>query len=420
LFAKAREETALDGSRKALVPGAQLGESVVQIEEPLGLGITTDTLLVEGHGHHPSAALRRETSARTAYDHLAHGAGCDSEKVASVFHTHAFLVRELEIGFADESRRVECCSSVGTAKMVARDAAKLIIDERHELIEGLAISACIGLKKIGDGVRFSHVSHGRGAENIARMSALARARANCYHPRMLHAILLLSLLKTSDPRAIEVADQMMAALGGQSNWDEARFIRFTNVRRNRKATFTWDRQLGRLRLEARNASGVPYVVLMNLNARQGSVYVEGRQLHGKERSEYVNRSARMWTGATYWFLMPFKWKDPGVILAYDGEESIGSITYDRIHLSFANVGRSPGDQYWAYVNRETHLMDRWKFKLEGGAEGEYRWTNWHRYGGIRVATERVSVDEVIRFEDIVVASSMPDEFFFSPAPIELR
>jgi hypothetical protein len=151
LFAKAGEETALDGSRKALVPGAQLGESVVQIEEPLGLGITTDTLLVEGHGHHPSAALRRETSARTAYDHLAHGAGCDSEKVASVFHTHAFLVRELEIGFVDEIRRVERCSSVGTAKMVARDAAKLVIDERHELIEGLAISACIGLKKIGDG-----------------------------------------------------------------------------------------------------------------------------------------------------------------------------------------------------------------------------------------------------------------------------
>ena len=237
---------------------------------------------------------------------------------------------------------------------------------------------------------------------------------------MLQALLLVSLLQTSDARAIEVADQMMEALGGQSNWDEARFIRFTNVRRNRKATFTWDRQLGRLRLEARNAAGVPYIVLMNLNARQGSVFVEGRQLRGKELSEYVNRTAGMWAGATYWFLMPLKWKDPGVILAYDGEESIGGVMYDRIHLSFDDVGRSPGDQYWAYVNRETHLMERWKFKLEGGAEGDYRWTNWHRYGGIRVATERTSEDEVIRFENIVVASSMPDAFFTSPEPVPLR
>ena len=65
-------------------------------------------------------------------------------------------------------------------------------------------------------------------------------------------------------------------------------------------------------------------------------------------------------------------------------------------------------------------MDRWKFKLEGGAEGEYRWTKWHRYGGIRVATERTSADEVIRFEDIVIAGSMPDAFFTSPEPVPLR
>ncbi|MDX1389448.1 MAG: hypothetical protein R3344_09685, partial [Acidobacteriota bacterium] len=32
------------------------------------------------------------------------------------------------------------------------------------------------------------------------------------------------------------------------------------------------------------------------------------------------------------------------------------------------------------------LMDRFRFKLEGGAEGDYRWTKWQRYGGLLIAT----------------------------------
>lgn len=236
---------------------------------------------------------------------------------------------------------------------------------------------------------------------------------------MLELMLMATLLTASaDERALQIADEMMEAMGGRENWEQARFIRFTNVRGGRKPTFTWDRWLGRLRIDSRNDAGIPFVILMNLTSRQGNAYVEGRPLRGKELSEYVNRGARMWTGATYWFLMPLKWDDPGVNLAYDGEEEIEGVMYDKVHLTFDDVGRSPGDQYWAYVNRETHLMDRWKFKLEAGFEGEYRWTRWQRYGGVRVATERVGAEEVIRFEDIFIGTDMPDEIFTSPAPVE--
>ena len=258
----------------------------------------------------------------------------------------------------------------------------------------------------------------RGQAEYPTLAVVARTPIGCYHPAVLGLLILATLLQTGDPRAIQIADEMIEAMGGQENWEQARFIRFTNVRRSRRATFTWDRWTGRLRLEARNEAGVPYVVLMNLNSRQGRVFVDGRSIRGKELSEYVNRAARMWTGATYWFLMPFKWKDEGVILAYEGEEEVDGVLYDKVHLSFDNVGRSPGDQYWAYVNRESRFMDRWKFKLESGAEGDYRWTRWHRYGGIRVAVERIGNDEVIRFEDVVIAAFMPDELFTSPEPIE--
>lgn len=237
--------------------------------------------------------------------------------------------------------------------------------------------------------------------------------------RMLPALILATLLTTSDgdEKAARVADELMEALGGHENWEQARFIRYTYVRRNRKPSFTWDRWLGRLRIESRNKNGIPFVILMNLNSRQGKVYLDGRPLRGEDLSKYLQQGVQMWKSSSYWFLMPFKWHDPGVHLAYAGEDELEGNMYDIVHLTFDD-GRDPGDQYWGYVNRETHLMDRWKFKLHAGFEGEYEWTRWHRYGGLRVPTQRVGGDEVIRFEDIHIGDSMPDELFTSPDPVE--
>ena len=234
----------------------------------------------------------------------------------------------------------------------------------------------------------------------------------------LVGLLLTLSVAASDDKALSIESEMMEAMGGRANWEQARFVRFTLVRGNRTPIFSWDRWTGQLRIESRNAQGIPFVILMNVKTRQGQAYLDGRALEGKELSEHVNLGYRMWAGGTYWFLMPFKWRDEGVVLAYDGEETIDGEVYDRIHLSFDNVGRSPGDQYWAWVNRKTHLMDRWKFKLEGGAERVYRWTGWRRFGGLRVATERIGDEEEIRFEDIFFGDSMPREIFTSPKPVE--
>ena len=237
---------------------------------------------------------------------------------------------------------------------------------------------------------------------------------------MLQALIVATLLTASaqqDEKATSVAEQLMEALGGQENWDQARFVRYTYVRRGRKPVFTWDRWMGRLRIESRDQSGVPFVILMNLKARQGKVFVEGRPLRGEELSDYLKRGPRMWKGSHYWFLMPLKLNDPGVNLAYEGEETFDGAVYDIVRLTFDDATDEGGDAFWAYVNRETHLMDRWKYKLSGGAEGDYRWSQWHRYGGVRVATQRDGNDEVIRFEDIYVGDSIPDEIFSSPDPV---
>ena len=233
------------------------------------------------------------------------------------------------------------------------------------------------------------------------------------------ALLAAATAGAADERANAVADEMMTALGGQQNWDRARFLRFTFVRQGRRLNLTWDRETSRYRLEAVNDAGVPYVVVMNLATRQGRAVLDGRPLEARELSEYLTLALRIWTGETYWLLCPYKLRDPGAILTYDGEEDVGGgVIQDRLHLRFENVGLTPGDEFWLYVNRKTRLLDRWRFKLQGGTEGDYRWAGWERFFGILLATERIGANgERIAFEDIIVTDSLPDEVFTSLAPV---
>lgn len=218
----------------------------------------------------------------------------------------------------------------------------------------------------------------------------------------------------SDPKAIEVADQMMAALGGEDNWTRMRFIKFTFIRGQINLTLTWDKWTGRYRLDATTQEGQPYVVLMNINTRAGDVYLDGQKLDGEERDTYLGRAARIWKGETYWFLMPFKLHDPGVVLTYEGEETADDTAYDIVHVSFNGPGMA-ADQFWAYVNQDTHLMDKWRYRLSRGAEGEFWWKNWERYGPLLMSTLRENAEgATIRMEDIIVTDTMSDEMFTTP------
>ena len=217
---------------------------------------------------------------------------------------------------------------------------------------------------------------------------------------------------TGGPKALEVAEQLMDALGGRANWDGTQFIKFRFIRGEFDVTLTWDKWTGRYRLDATTEDGQPYVVLMNVETREGVAYVDGRALVGQENDALVQQAAQIWKGETYWFLMPFKLRDPGVVLRYQGEED--GATYDVVHVSFDGPDMR-ADQFWAYVNQETHLMDKWRFRLEQGAEGAFWWKNWERYGPLMLSTLRENdAGATIRMEEIVVANTMPDAVFTTP------
>jgi hypothetical protein len=228
----------------------------------------------------------------------------------------------------------------------------------------------------------------------------------------------------SDPKAMAIANQVMDAMGGKESWDNTRYIRFTFFGFR---THHWDKWTGRYRVEWKDRrSGDANVVLMNLNTKEGDAYVNGKKAEGETLANLLRSAQGAWINDTYWLLMPYKLQDPGVTLKYDGEETMDGVTYDKLHLSFDNVGRTPGDEYWAYINRETHLMDQWRFLLqprgeEGKrSEGIYKWNRWQKYGNVMISPEREGTDGNKReLQNIAVFETLSDAVFTSPEPVDM-
>ncbi len=164
------------------------------------------------------------------------------------------------------------------------------------------------------------------------------------------------------------------------------------------------------------------MVLENINTKEGTAYLNGKPATGDKLKELLERGYGTWVNDTYWLLMPYKLKDPGVSLSYVGDEMIDGKTYDKLLLSFPAVGLTPGDRYWAYVDRGTHLMDRWAYVLQDQPPDSeptaWLWQGWQRYGKIMLAPTRAKVggDRKLELSNLGVYDSLPDAVFTSPEP----
>lgn len=227
---------------------------------------------------------------------------------------------------------------------------------------------------------------------------------------------------SSDVRAIQVADQLAQALGGMDAWRRARFLRYdwVAVRGQTVRTFQhlWDKHTGRYRLEGEN-EGKSVTVLFNVNSREGTAYVDGQPAAGEDAKKWVDFAYRRFINDGYWFYMPFKWKDPGVHLQYEGEEEIEGKAYDVVRLTYDQVGLTPDDIFWGYVNQQTHRMDQWAYVLKGRKEPRtfVKWSGWRKYDGLQFASERIypeDPDRKIVFRNMGVYAEVEDRYFTSP------
>ena len=219
-------------------------------------------------------------------------------------------------------------------------------------------------------------------------------------------------LDGSDAEAIEIADEVMEALGGRQAWDDTRCITWKFFGRR---THVWDKHTGNLRYENEDT-----LVLMNLNTKTGRVWKAGQEVTDPaERDEALKGGESAWINDAYWVFMPYKLKDTGVTLKYLGKGTTqAGASADVLELTFKNVGRTPENKYHVYVDDESRLVTQWDYYPQASdAEPRFQlpWLEWERHGAILLSASRGERQH----EDVAVLAGVPDSVFESPDPVNV-
>jgi hypothetical protein len=213
---------------------------------------------------------------------------------------------------------------------------------------------------------------------------------------------------------------MLTAMGGTDGWARARYLAFDFVvqrdgREVARRSHRWDRHRGDYRLRWTAGPDTLIAVFNAKDAGAGAVRINGQDIEGAREDSLLTRAYAIHINDGYWLIMPYKWRDPGVTLTSQGRQTDAEgRAWDVVKLTFANVGLTPQNEYLAFVNPQTGLMERWHhFPRAGAQPAIYDWRNWQRFGPILLATEKPSPDgaTVIRFENVRVETSVPQGAF---------
>ena len=210
--------------------------------------------------------------------------------------------------------------------------------------------------------------------------------------------LLIPKLSASHPPHVMV-DSVWSHLGGRETFEKARYVRFTWAYEQEgtivvSRDHTWDRYQGAYVLAMKDRkTGDAIKVFFNVDTKKGTALRNGTPLEGKEADEVLERAYGVFINDTYWLLAPTKLEDYGARLRFDTHEEVESFgELPVLHLSFDNVGLTPGDQYWLYTTNDGQVV-KWRYKLEGGSEGEYLWQDERDCGmGLRFCSRKASLD----------------------------
>ena len=216
----------------------------------------------------------------------------------------------------------------------------------------------------------------------------------------------------SDPKAVEIARQVMERMGGQENWDKTRYLSWRFFDQN---THYWNRMTGNHRIESENR-----LVLLNINTLEGRAWQDGQEIRDPaDLKKALERGHQSWVNDSYWLLMPYKLLDPGVSLKYKGENRMADDRIaDVLELTFDSVGHTPQNRYLVYVARDTGLVSQWQyFKNASDKEPGFTlpWTGWQQFGNVMLPTGRGRGFDW----KIAVYDDLPDSVFTSPDPVSL-
>lgn len=220
--------------------------------------------------------------------------------------------------------------------------------------------------------------------------------------------------KDSDPKATKIANEVMNALGGKENWDNTHYISWNFFGRR---LHVWDKWSGDLHFQEKDL-----IVLMNLNSRSGKAWQNGKEITQPDSlKKKLDYAYACWINDSYWMFMPYKLRDPGVILKYMGEGvTIDGDSAEILQLTFENVGLTPDNKYHVYVDKKSNLVIQFDYFRNASYDKptiQALWKNWKKYGHILLSNDR---GKNRKMTDVAVFDTLPEWVFKSPKSIDIN
>ena len=233
----------------------------------------------------------------------------------------------------------------------------------------------------------------------------------------------------SDPKAIEVVDAGMAALGGYDKWETLKELRFSSVimvdgEAKSIHEHAWDRWNGRhyyAETDMSTAKGKPDEIrvtevkhdLFDRDKTPWAAYGGGELLRADGTKAAANARVQL-TADLYFLAMIYKVKDPGVILALDNAEvhAPDDVTACKPSCTSIKITFEKGvgtDTWFLNYNNETKLPEVVEQQRGAGRLG-YQLQDWTDAGGLKWPGKLQNIGlkgEVILFDGIKVGD--PDD-----------
>ena len=164
-----------------------------------------------------------------------------------------------------------------------------------------------------------------------------------------------SLLPPLETAADSLAFRALEASGGEMAFRSMPYLRFNfGVPPRSPRRHLWDKMTGDYRLEY-DRGDTTFVVLFNTETQEGAAFANGEPV--SDALQRVESAYSAFINDTYWLLMPVKMLDPGVYREVVPDSSTAE--HAVVRLWFDEVGLTPGDTYYVWVDRETGMVDRW-------------------------------------------------------------
>lgn len=211
---------------------------------------------------------------------------------------------------------------------------------------------------------------------------------------------------TSELKATSIAKRMISAMGGDENFEVTNFIGWTffGIRK-----LIWDKQNDRVRVDYLKKE---LTIITSLNSEKTKLFINGSEITDADSLiKYSTRGKRIWANDSYWLLMPFKLLDEGVTLKYLKDTLLNNTNTSILEMTFDNVGFTPENKYWIYVDMNSYLITQWDFfdkYTDTIPEFSNTWGDYKKYDKLLISGDR-GVEG--KLEDIYVVDEMPAAIF---------